>query len=75
MSEEDKTRTEKIREKEGSVEVDTPSINTRDDVDFDFSKIGKALFWIISILLLGLPVLLLKTYKDFMQIDEEKKDA
>jgi len=75
MSEEDKTRTEKIREKEGSVEVDTPSINTRDDVDFDFSKIGKALFWIISILLLALPVLLLKTYKDFMQIDEEKKDA
>lgn len=66
-------KAEKIREKEGSVSIDFPGVSTRDDIDTEDagSKLKKGLFWGFSIITFGLPVLLLKTYRDFMQVEDK----
>lgn len=64
-------KTEKIKEKEGSVSIDTPSIETKENAPDIGSKLKKGLFWGFAILTLGTPVLLLKTWKDFMQVEEK----
>ena len=66
-------RTENVREKEGSVSVDFPSISTKEDApEFGF-KLKKGLFWGFAIITFGLPVLILKAYRDFMHIEEEEE--
>jgi len=68
------SKRDKIREKEGSVSVNTPSVEMREDAPDFLSYVKKGLFGGFAILTFGLPVLLIKTYRDFMHIEEESKE-